>query len=40
MFAFTKGVIKVPELNNFSYFNQALGFCDKLVVEKDLLVGG
>ena len=35
-----RGRINLAEFNRFSYFNQALGFCDKLVVEKDLLVGG
>jgi len=33
-------VIKVPELNNFSYFNQALGFYVKLVFGKDFVVSG
>jgi len=40
MFEFNKGRINLAEFNRFSCFNQALGFCDKLVFEKDLLVGG
>ena len=40
MFEFNKDEIKPAEFKRFCYFDQALGFYDKLVFEKDLLVSG
>ena len=34
MFEFSNGGNSLAEFNPFSYFNQALGFYDKLVLEK------